>query len=77
MADKQVGNKLGVTAKDPTTDFAGAGAAGASNKGNYDSIANMKARLANGGTYTTEQLASMTYNDLVYALRLKDDAATV
>lgn len=46
---------------------------------NYDSIPQLKARLAAVAPtkYTAARLASMTKNDMRYALRLEDDAAGV
>ena len=78
MADKQIGNKLGVTAKDPTTTFAGAADATNEVEANFDSIAAMKARLLDADNgYTQSQVDSMTYNDLVYALRVEEYSSTI
>ena len=46
---------------------------------NYASEAAMDTRLAavNAGYYTTAQLAKMTYNDKVHALRQADDSAGI
>lgn len=44
-----------------------------------DTIAAMKARLAaiNSGLYTAAYLNQMTYNDMVYAIRLNDSPTTI
>jgi hypothetical protein len=46
---------------------------------NYTSISAMRTRLAaiNAGYYTAAQLDSMTTNDMVYALRVNDDATSI
>lgn len=43
---------------------------------NYTSIAALDARLTTLG-YTATQLQTMTRNDKIFALRLKDDAGTL
>lgn len=42
---------------------------------NYAGITQMRARLAaiNGARYTSAYLDTMTYNDMIYALRTLDD----
>lgn len=46
---------------------------------NYASVAAMRTRLAaiSGTAYSAANLNSMTTNDMVYALRLNDDAAGI
>jgi len=46
---------------------------------NYDSIANLRARLTaiSGTTFTAARMDAMTVNDMYYAIRLNDDAAGV
>ncbi len=46
---------------------------------NYASISAMRSRLTtlNGSYFTAARLDAMTANDMVYALRLADDAASV
>jgi hypothetical protein len=46
---------------------------------NYASIATMRTRLAaiSGSTYTAAVLDLMTMNDMIYAIRLSDDAAGI
>lgn len=56
---------------------AGDSTMGYSTPANYDSITAMRTRLAaiNGSYYTTAFLDAMTTNDMIYAIRLNDDAA--
>lgn len=87
MADQQIGNIQGVAAVDVggTTNRSNlnGGGSGAPTAGldmdNTDTIASMKTRLAaiSGTTYTAAVLNTMTYNDMVYAIRLNDFASTV
>jgi hypothetical protein len=79
MADLTVGNPHGVTDK-----RAGRGNITATSilaeAANMDTIEDLKVRLAaiNGTSYTAARMRSMTYNDLVYALRLASaDAAGI
>lgn len=46
---------------------------------NYTSVSALRTRLAaiNGAYFTSARLDQMTKNDMVYALRLADDAAGV
>lgn len=71
-ADVQ-GNMLGVTDKRRTQ---GNGAANIVPT-NYSSVTTLRARLQtiNGTYFTTAMLNSMTKNDMVYAVRLNDEAA--
>lgn len=47
--------------------------------GNYSNITALKARLTaiSATSYTPDRLATMTKNDMVYAVRLNDDAAGI
>lgn len=79
MADLTLGNNFGVTDK-----RAGRGNTTATSiiaeTANLDTIADIKTRLAaiNGTSYTTDRMNKMTYNDLVYALRVASaDAAGI
>jgi hypothetical protein len=77
MADAQIGSvDLGLTFRNETQ---GTNAALVATPANYASISAMKTRLAaiNGTSYTTARLNTMTVNDLVYALRLNDDAGSI
>lgn len=46
---------------------------------NYASTSALRTRLAaiNGGYYTAAKLNNMTKNDMVYAVRLNDDAGSI
>lgn len=46
---------------------------------NYNGVPTMRTRLAaiNGAFYTAARLNQMTSNDMVYALRLSDDLASI
>lgn len=46
---------------------------------NYNNVENLRARLTtiNGSYFTAARLNNMTKNDMVYALRLADDAAGI
>jgi len=46
---------------------------------NYDNVNSLKARLTaiNATSYTPARLATMSKNDMVYAVRLADDAAGI
>jgi hypothetical protein len=60
----------------------GRGATGASvltEAANYDTINDMRTRLAaiNGTTYTAARLNQMTRNDMTYALRIESDSAGI
>lgn len=82
MADLQVGNTLGVAAVGGT---GGKNINGGDNVqagldlDNADTIAAMRARLTaiNATTYSSTQLNRMTYNDMVYALRVNDAAGSI
>jgi hypothetical protein len=47
--------------------------------GNYSSISTLRTRLAaiNPTYYTAAELDRMTVNDMVYALRVNDDATSI
>lgn len=82
MADLQVGNTVGVAAVGGT---GGKNINGGDNVqagldlDNTDTIAAMRARLnaINSTTYSAAQLNKMTYNDMVYAIRLNDAAGSI
>jgi hypothetical protein len=46
---------------------------------NYASVTALKSRLTaiNATSYSAARLANMTVNDMVYAVRLNDDAGTI
>lgn len=83
MANTQIGNSLGVAAvagkdinggNDGLTGWVDGVSVGAEL-----SVTSLRARLAvvNAGLYTAAYLNNMSYNDLVYALRLADAPTTV
>lgn len=75
MADFQVG-PLGVPAFASRTRVSSTDVV---DNDNMDSIAAMRTRLAaiNAGLYTAAYLNTMTVNDMVYAIRLNDNAGTI
>lgn len=79
MADLQKGNIMGVAAVGGKNINGG----GADNAGqdldNLDTISAMRTRLAaiSAGTYTAAYLNRMTYNDMVYAIRVADAPTSV
>ena len=85
MADLQVGNISGVTAvhkgdADSPTNISGTADPQAGwNNEDLDSISAMRTRLAviSPGLYTAAYLNKMTYNDMVYAIRLADDPTSI
>lgn len=86
MADNERENPLGYVDKRRVTRMGDAGnvngnpvAAGAGDASNYASVAGLRARLTavNAAYYTTARLNLMTKNDMVYAVRLADDAAGI
>jgi hypothetical protein len=74
MAEVQQGNFLGVVDKRRVP---GQSTINLATPANYASVSAMRTRLIaiNPTYYTTARLNAMTVNDMVYALRLADDAA--
>lgn len=82
MADAQLGNIIGVTAVGPETvtppqktNINGGTAIDAGfTSPNFVTIAAMKARLTaiNGAYYTAARLNGLSYNDMMYAIRVYD-----
>lgn len=70
MADFEIGNNNGVQ------NVNGSNRSGAQDLDNTDTIAAMKTRLIALG-YTAKTLNTMTYNDLVYAIRLADAPTSI
>lgn len=72
MADREIGNSRGIT-------VVGGDNTGNNDNDNLDSIASMKARLQviDATKYSDSVLSLMTYNDLMYAIRVEDAPATV
>lgn len=84
MADQQIGNTMGVAAvkgknlnggNDAQAGWTDGAAAAAFDTG----IGGMRTRLAaiDGAYYTADRLDQMSYNDMVYALRVADDPTTI
>ena len=79
MPSLQIGNNLGVPARAGKNINGGDdGMAGLTNANNA-TLASIRARLTaiNGAYWTATRLDQATYNDLVYALRLADNASSV
>jgi hypothetical protein len=76
MANLDTANFVRVTDKRAGTGFTSTPFA---TKANYTDIADMRARLTaiSGTIYTAARLDQMTQNDMVYAIRLNDDAAGI
>lgn len=76
MADTEVENRVGVVDKrrNPKGQNTARVLTGAA--ANYDDVAGLRARLGviNAGFYTAARLNQMTKNDMLYAVRLADDA---
>lgn len=80
MATTQIGNILGVTAVAGKDINGGDDLLAGWNDGALQaSTSSIRTRLAafNGALYTTAYLDSLTFNDMVYALRLADAPATI
>jgi len=79
MANNLVGSPEIIFADKRRTQSTGNGASSLTTPQNYDSITNMRTRLAaiNGAYFTAAMLDTMTVNDMAYAMRLNDDAASV
>lgn len=87
MADQQLGHNLGYAAcsiGNGTTNRSnlngGTGAPDAAlDIDNADNIATARARLAtiDANFYSATRLNSMTYNDMIYALRVADNSNTI
>lgn len=77
MADSQIGSvDLALTFRNETQ---GTNAALVATPANYASVSALKARLTaiNSTSYTTARMNQMTVNDLIYAVRLNDDPASI
>lgn len=87
MAQQRIGNQVGVAAADIGGGTNKSNLNGGGNNGeslehtdtDYVSITALKARLTtlDAGFYTTARLNTMTYNDMIYAVRLADAPSTV
>ena len=85
MADQQVGNIAGLPvvangdADSPSNLSGTIDPQGGFINNDYQSIAALRTRLAaiDAGYYTADKLNEMSYNDMVYAVRVNDDATTI
>ena len=81
MADKQIGNVAGVAARGGKNTNGGSGDRAGLVLTNAASLTvdQLRTRLAAAapGTYTASYLNTMSYNDMVYALRLIDAPGTI
>ena len=87
MADQQLGHNLGFAAcsiGDSLTNRSNMNGGTSTpptglDMDNADNIAAMRTRLntIDSGFYTTAKLNTMTYNDMVYAIRVNDNATTI
>lgn len=77
MANTDIDAPRGVTERRRARGFTGASPL--TSTANQDSVSVMRARLTaiNATSYTTARLDSMTKNDMMYAIRLNDDAAGI
>lgn len=78
MANVETENIIGVTDKRrgvAQTDLPGTLGTSA----NYNDVGSLRTRLIaiNSAYYTTDRLNSLTKNDMIYAVRLADDAAGI
>lgn len=79
MADRQIGNTHGLAIRGGEAQNGGASPTDAYDSVNKIDIASMRTRLGviNAGTYTTARLNEMSYNDMMYAIRLNDNPTTM
>lgn len=79
MADRQLGNHAGLPIKSSTQNGGGATATESFKDADLLDVNAMRARLTaiDGATYTATRLNQMSYNDMVYAIRLLDHPTTV
>lgn len=85
--DQRIGNRMGVAAADigggtNKTNLNGGGTDGDKlehEDADYVSVTALRTRLAaiDGTYYTAARMNTMTYNDMVYAVRLNDSASTI
>lgn len=85
MAQQRIGNRMGVAALNSNSGAQRSNLNGSTSvqdehdDTDYSDIAALRARLAaiDAGLYTSDYLNTMTYNDMVYAVRLNDSATTI
>lgn len=78
MAQNENENVLGFSDKRRAT-RAGSSSLSVTTDANFTDVAGLRARLAAAApsSYTTDRLEKMTKNDMVYALRLLDEAGSI
>jgi hypothetical protein len=85
MANQRLGNGIGVAAKninsgDQRTNLNGStSVSGEHDDTDYASITALRARLGtiDSGFYTSAKLDTMTYNDMLYAVRVNDSPDSI
>lgn len=85
MANQRIGNSIGVKALNDASGTQKSNTNGSTtNAGehsdtDYASITALRARLAaiDAGFYTAQRLDTMTYNDMVYAVRRNDSPTSI
>lgn len=75
MADRQIGNHVGVSSSTGTVQNGGTAADAGLKNTNITTIADARARLQaiNATYYTNARLNQMTFNDMIYAIRQNDE----
>lgn len=85
MANQRIGNLIGVAALNAESGQQKTNMNGSTTQGgahydaDYNDITALRARLAaiDAGYYTAVKLDAMTYNDMIYAVRLNDSPLTI
>lgn len=85
MADQRIGNRMGVAATNVDSGAQRSNLNGSTSvQGEHDdtdyaSITALRSRLQtiDSGFYTDSKLNTMTYNDMVYAVRVNDSVSTI
>lgn len=85
MAQQRIGNRAGVAAANANSGAQRSNLNGSTTvqgeheDTDYTSISALRSRLAaiDSGYYTTDRLDKMTYNDMVYAVRVNDSPSTI
>lgn len=79
MADRQIGNQHGFAARGGHQQNGGSDATTSFEDDDLDNIAAMRSRLntISSATYTSARLDQMSFNDMVYAIRLADNPTSM
>lgn len=85
MANQRVGNRAGVAARNANSGQQNTNMNGSTSQlgehedTDYGSITALRTRLdaIDSGYYTPAMLDTMTYNDMIYAVRLNDSPGTI